>query len=152
MNAEGAKKKSVQMWIWIVLAGAAVMYLVLSSIQGTQLPYVNADELPGVQGRMVRVAGKVAVGGIQSDGAGDVSIRFALIDEHGDTVYVDYTGVRPDAFREGAQAVAEGNYNAQNKIFNAVLLQAKCPSKYEVGTPGSAIPAADRAGSDAPKY
>lgn len=136
MAVEGAAPaaKSVKMWIWIVLAGAAVLYLVISSVQGMQLPYVNAAELSSVPGRMVRVAGKVAMGGVESDGPGDVSIRFALVDEKGDTVTVDYSGVRPDAFREGAQAVVEGTYDANSNVFHADLLQAKCPSKYEVGT------------------
>ena len=134
--ADAIEKKSVGMWIWIVVASGAVLYLVLSSVQDMHLPYVNAAELSGVKGRMVRVAGKVAVGGIESEGPGDVSIRFALIDEKGDTVFVEYTGVRPDAFREGGQAVVEGNYNADLNIFHASLLQAKCPSKYEVGVAG----------------
>lgn len=123
----------MKMWTWILLASAAILYLVLSSIQGAQLPYVNASELPAAGGRHVRVAGKVAAGGIESEGPGDVSIHFALIDERGDTVRVEYTGVRPDAFREGAQAVVEGAYDPVRAMFLAELLQAKCPSKYEVG-------------------
>lgn len=138
VNVERETKPSIKIWIWIVLAAVAVLYLVLSSVQGLQIPYVNAADLNGVNGKHVRVAGKVAVGGIESDGAGDVSIRFALLDETGDTVWVDYEGVRPDAFREGAQAVAEGRYDADHKIFRAELLQAKCPSKYEAGVPGYA--------------
>lgn len=134
----GETKKSARMWIWIILSIVAVVYLVVSSIRGTQLPYVNASDLPTAQGQHVRVAGKVAIGGIVSEGAGDVSIRFALIDEKGDTVHVDYTGVRPDAFREGAQAVVEGDFDPGLGVFRAVLLQAKCPSKYEVGAPSSA--------------
>lgn len=130
-------KKSVRMWIWIVLSAAAVIYLVVSSVRGTQLPYVDAADLPSVMGQHVRVAGKVAVGGIVSDGPGDTSIQFALIDEHGDTVTVDFSGVRPDAFREGAQAVVEGNFDPAAGLFRAQLLQAKCPSKYEVGSAGA---------------
>ncbi len=129
----GEPKKSVQMWIWITLSAAAVIYLVVSSVSGTQLPYVDAADLGRVTGQNVRVAGKVAVGGIVSDGPGDTSIQFALIDEHGDTVRVDFSGVRPDAFREGAQAVVEGNFDPAFGLFRAQLLQAKCPSKYEVG-------------------
>lgn len=126
------------MWIWVALSGAAVVYLVVTSIRGTELPYVNAADLPASGHRAVRVAGKVAVGGIESEGPGDVSIAFLLIDERGDTVRVEYSGVRPDAFREGAQAVAEGTYDAPKSVFHAELLQAKCPSKYEVSPPGGA--------------
>lgn len=132
MNEEG-KKPQFRIWILVVLSASAVLALVLSSIRGIEVPYVSAAELASVKDRNVRVAGKVAVGGIESDGAGDVSIRFALIDDKGDTVTVDYTGVRPDAFREGAQAVAEGNFDASRGVFLAEILQAKCPSKYEVG-------------------
>ena len=136
-----AGKKPVQMWIWIFLAATAVLYLVISSIRGTEVPYVDAAAIASAGSRHVRVAGKVAAGGIESDGPGDVSIRFSLIDEHGDTVLVEYTGVRPDAFREGAQAVVEGRFDAGRGSFNAVLLQAKCPSKYEVGVSGGSGPA-----------
>lgn len=132
-ETSGARSKSI--WVWVVIASAAVVYLVVSSIGGTQLPYLTASELSASAGQHVRVAGKVAVGGIESDGAGDVSIQFKLIDESGDTVLVRYTGVRPDAFREGAQAVAEGTYDPAGRVFTAVLLQAKCPSKYEAAVP-----------------
>ncbi|MBI4178889.1 cytochrome c maturation protein CcmE [bacterium] len=133
MNAETPRKPGRRVWGWIALSAGAVLYLVISSIGGTQLPYVNARELPELSDRRVRVAGKVAYGGIELDGPGDVSIRFGLIDEASETVLIEYTGVRPDAFREGAQAAVEGTYDAAGRVFHASLLQAKCPSKYEVG-------------------
>ncbi len=137
MGEPGAASKSVKMWVWIVAAAVVVVYLVTTSIRATQLPYVNAAELVATRGQPVRVAGKVARGGIESSGEGDVSIRFKLIDEANDTVMVEYTGVRPDAFKEGAQAVAEGRYEPARNVFVANLLQAKCPSKYEVGGVGT---------------
>lgn len=127
------------MWIWVTASATLVFYLVISSVRGTEVRYVNAAELSGLQSQYVRVAGRVAAGGIQAEGPGDVSISFLLIDERGDTAYVEYTGVRPDAFREGAQAVVEGAYDSGRRIFHAELLQAKCPSKYEVGVPAASV-------------
>ena len=65
------------------------------------------------------------------------SCTLPLIDDRGDTVRVYYAGIRPDAFRAGAQAVVEGRYAARSGQFEAELLQAKCPSKYEVGVAGA---------------
>ena len=136
-------QKSAGVWILVVAAAAAVLYLVLSSVSGTQMPYVTAAELRAMPGQHVRAAGRVAVGGVESSGPGDVSIYFALIDDKGDTVRVFYSGVRPDAFKEGAQAVAEGTFDPAAGVMTADLLQAKCPSKYEVAAPS--VPAASPA-------
>lgn len=136
---QGAGPRGIKgMWLWIVLSACAVVYLVVSSIRETQLPYVSAAELRVLSNQPVRVAGRVAHGGVESEGPGDVSIRFLLVDDKNDTVAVEYTGVRPDAFREGAQAVVEGRYDSGRRVFHAVILQAKCPSKYEVGVAAGA--------------
>ncbi len=132
-SSERRPRGGIRIGIWIILAVGVIGYLVVTSISDFQLPYVSAADLPGASGRFVRVAGKVAMGGVELDGPGDISVTFALIDEQGDTVRVEYRGVRPDAFREGAQAVVEGTFDPSSRQFNAVLLQAKCPSKYEVG-------------------
>jgi cytochrome c-type biogenesis protein CcmE len=43
---------------------------------------------------------------------------------------VQYKGIIPDIFKDGVEAVVEGLYTPEN-VFNANVLLAKCPTKYE---------------------
>lgn len=49
------------------------------------------------------------------------------------TLRVRYTGsaLLPDTFKDGAQVVLEGRYQASGGVFDAEVVYAKCPSKYE---------------------
>jgi cytochrome c-type biogenesis protein CcmE len=49
------------------------------------------------------------------------------------TLRVRYVGsaVLPDTFQDRAQVVLDGSYDAEEGIFNADVVYAKCPSKYE---------------------
>jgi cytochrome c-type biogenesis protein CcmE len=49
------------------------------------------------------------------------------------TLLVRYTGnaVLPDTFKEKAVVVLEGHYKADQQLFDAQVVFAKCPSKYE---------------------
>ena len=49
------------------------------------------------------------------------------------TLQVRYTGnaVLPDTFRDESQVVLEGRYNSAHSLFEAQVVFAKCPSKYE---------------------
>lgn len=49
------------------------------------------------------------------------------------TLQVRYTGnaVLPDTFRDESQVVLEGHYNPSHGLFEAQVVFAKCPSKYE---------------------
>jgi len=49
------------------------------------------------------------------------------------TLRVRYTGhgALPDTFKDQAQVVLEGQYDAPRNLFEAEVVFAKCPSKYE---------------------
>ena len=49
------------------------------------------------------------------------------------TLRVRYSGktVLPDTFQDKSQVVLEGSYHADQDIFDAKVVFAKCPSKYE---------------------
>lgn len=58
--------------------------------------------------------------------------EFTITDgEH--TLQVRYTGstVLPDTFKDKAIVVLEGHYKSDQNLFDAQVVYAKCPSKYE---------------------
>lgn len=97
------------------------------------ISYVSAADAPMYHSRIKKVAGRVLEGSIAGTQA-DTAVTFTLVDEYGDTLRVYYDRLRPDAFRDGAQAVVEGSYRPASGLFVASHMLAKCPSKYAVDT------------------
>ena len=56
-------------------------------------------------------------------------LKFAMVDEDGNTLTVHYSGVKPGNFEEAVQIVAVGTY--LGGVFEAEQLLVKCPSKYQ---------------------
>lgn len=113
----------------IVIIGA-MSFLIYSGLRNTGVPYFPVSNFPAVQmaDSRVRLSGNVAYGSIQKQP--DLTLQFRL--QHEDTgLPVLYQGVTPDTFREGGEVVLEGKYDADERLFRADLLMAKCPSKYE---------------------
>jgi cytochrome c-type biogenesis protein CcmE len=79
------------------------------------------------------VGGVVAQGTIEHRG-GQLSFRLA---QDAKSIPVTYVGndTLPDTFKDGAQAIVDGDYLA-NGEFRAEKIQAKCASKYQAA-PGS---------------
>ena len=106
--------------------------------------YHTITELSTLQGaslhQRMRVSGNVRAGSIAH-----VNGRVAFVlTEQGRDLPVSYVGrdPLPDTFKDGAQALVEGNIAPDNH-FVAEQVQAKCASKYEaapVGTPASPQP------------
>jgi len=118
---------------------AAVIYLVYANTQATAAYYMTVAELrhcTNCTTQAVRVAGIVQKGSIvRNDAKQEVSFRIA--DGSGSQpLSVVYSGVIPDIFAPGIQVVVEGHYSGQG-AFQAQTLLAKCPSKFQVATPGS---------------
>ena len=57
------------------------------------------------------------------------SLRFTLNDRHGDTLLVEYKGVKPANFDNANSVVVIGKYDSG--VFKAERLLLKCPSKYK---------------------
>ncbi len=116
-----------------VIGGALILlvlgWLIFSNIEGASARYLTVDELlaEGPSDRMVRVSG-IVVGESIDWNPQQLILRFEIADEGG-SLPVMYEGVRPDMFRDGAQAVVEGRYTS-NGLFEASTLLLKCPSKY----------------------
>ncbi len=104
-------------------------WLIVGNLEGASAQYLTVDEVlaQGSSDRMVRVTGFVVGDSIEWDPERMI-LRFEIADEGGSLPAV-YKGVRPDMFRDGAQAVVEGKYSS-NGVFEASTLLLKCPSKY----------------------
>ncbi len=124
-------KGKLKFIIAIIIIAGAISYLVFSGVKDTMVYYLTIDELqakvPDVYGERVRVSGVVVPGTIVK--GNDGSIEFQITD--GSTnIPVKYSGIIPDIFADEVEAVVEGNYTQQN-MFEADVLLAKCPTKYE---------------------
>jgi cytochrome c-type biogenesis protein CcmE len=117
----------------------AVIYLVFVNTQASAVYYMTVSELKSCTTcatQSVRVAGVVQQGSIVHDDAHQ-QIRFVIADDNGRQMLpVVYTGIVPDIFRPGITVVVEGRYTGRAP-FQAMTLLAKCPSKFQVATPGT---------------
>jgi cytochrome c-type biogenesis protein CcmE len=128
-----SKKWKFGIGIGIILA--VVTWEGYSSFQENKMYYVTVSELTQAQAsrRHVRVGGVVAQGSIERRG-GQVSFRLS---QDTRSIPVTYVGsdTLPDTFKDGAQAIVDGDYLASGD-FRAERIQAKCASKYQAA-PGS---------------
>ncbi len=122
---------------WKMAAGATVIVAVLgwlafNGFQESNTYYKTVDELLAMKqsavGMRVRVAGDLVNGSIERRGD---TVLFRLV-EKGPSLPVRYVGkaILPDSFKEGAQAICDGEMTPQGD-FLARRVQAKCASKYE---------------------
>ncbi len=114
----------------------AVIYLVYANTRADAVYYLTVSELKSCTtcaSQSVRVAGVVQAGSIVSDDPKQ-QISFVIADS-GNRLPVVYSGIVPDIFRPGITVVVEGHYTGQGS-FQAQTLLAKCPSKFQVATPG----------------
>jgi cytochrome c-type biogenesis protein CcmE len=123
---------------------AAVVYLLVTSVSGSQVYYLTVAELKNGQKSSeggLRVSGVVDGDSIQWD-AQKMLLRFAVSDgaasDGGERLDVVYQGVRPDMLRDGATAVLEGKLGADG-VFEARTLLLSCPSKYQAAATATAV-------------
>ncbi|MBI2909343.1 MAG: cytochrome c maturation protein CcmE [Chloroflexi bacterium] len=98
---------------------SAVYYLTVSEVKAQGLAESNTD---------LRVTGTVVDGSIHRV-PGSLQVQFTIADAGG-TLPVAYRGIVPDTFKEGSDVVVEGKCDPQG-VFQARVLLAKCPSRYE---------------------
>ena len=148
-----------------VLLLAAVVLLVITSLQGNAQYYLTVDELISVKAGKsanVRVSGVVLGDSIKYDpqtldltfivahipgendeiealgGLANV-LHNASLDPSASQLTVRYNGVKPDLLKNEAQAIMTGSLGADG-VFYADELLLKCPSRYEEGVPEQAAP------------
>jgi len=129
------KNKKLKFGIGIGIILGVVAWEAISGFQESKTYYVTVHEL--AQGktarRRVRVGGMVAEHSLERRG-GTVTFRLA---QDAQSIPVTYIGneTLPDTFKEGAQAIVEGDYTPDG-MFRAEKIQAKCASKYQA-VPGA---------------
>lgn len=127
--------KKLKFGIGIGIILVVVAWEAVSGFQQSKTYYVTVSELLAgkVARQRVRVGGVVAANSIERRG-GIVTFRLA---QESRVLPVTYVGsdTLPDTFTAGAQAIIEGDYNADG-MFRADKIQAKCTSKYQAAPPG----------------
>ncbi|MBT4503682.1 MAG: cytochrome c maturation protein CcmE [Gemmatimonadetes bacterium] len=117
---------------------AGLIYLVVTGFQQSSATHLTLSSLlqeagrSDLQGRHFQVGGSTVVPGSIDWDEYHSRPEFTITDGQR-TLRVRYTGhaVLPDTFRDEAQVVLEGEYDAAGEIFEAQVVFAKCPSKYE---------------------
>lgn len=116
-----------------MVVAVALGYLGFTAFQGASMYYLTVDELlardEAAYGERVRLMGKVEDGSVERSSETN-TLRFSVGDEDGASLPVVYSGVVPDAFKQGADVVVEGSLERAG-TFEADSLLVKCPSKYE---------------------
>ena len=129
-----SKKAKIPIAVGAILI--AMGYLMYSGISDTGVYYRTVSEVLDqasiFDGQSLRISGEVVDDTIQFDQE-NLVLSFAVRDTENDrvTMRVSYRGVMPDAFKEDVEVILEGSYSQYDNLFNATILLAKCPSKYE---------------------
>jgi cytochrome c-type biogenesis protein CcmE len=116
----------------VVVIIGTLIWLAVGGISENKTYYKTVAELNQMgdraMGKRLRVAGDVEPGSIRRDGR---EVSFVLVQEQR-KLKVVYRGSEPlpDTFRDGAQAMADGQLGPDS-VFHASQIQAKCASKYE---------------------
>jgi len=114
----------------------ALGYLMYTGISETGVYYRTVSEVLDqasiFDGQNLRISGEVVDGTIHYDQE-NLLLSFSVRDTENDqvTMRASYHGVMPDAFKEDVEVILEGTYSQYDNMFNATILLAKCPSKYE---------------------
>lgn len=124
-----------------VVLSAAMVYLAAAGIKAGSVYSVPVERYlndTSLQTQRVRLHGKVSADDFASN-PGKLSAQFVLLGKTPEsTVHIAYTGVIPDLFKAGCDVVVEGRRDERG-VFQSDLLMTKCASKYEPGSPHSAV-------------
>ena len=114
----------------IIVAAFTVAIVLLVSRQGAYYRQVSQLRVQNLDGRNVKVGGKVVAGSIVHDASG---YHFTIADLTGkqSTVRVNYDGQMPETFGPNVDVVVTGPFLAAQTLINADQLQTKCPTKYQ---------------------
>lgn len=130
-----AKKSGKNMYVVaLLLFLGGVGFLAYSGFTENSVYFLNVSEVlasPSDRLRSARLFGTVAEEGLTLSENGR-TVRFRLEDKDtpSQTLWVNYTGSRPDTFKPGAEVIVEGSVNPDTE-FQAKSLMTKCPSKYQ---------------------
>jgi len=112
---------------YIIGGGIIIIFVIWAfiSFNKTLTPYVTIAQARDL-GSTVQVKG-TRIGDSSYDVVKNV-LTFRIADDNGDTLHVEYQGVKPGNFDQTRDIVCVGVY--KNETFVARELLVKCPSKY----------------------
>ncbi len=126
------KRKKTKFIVGGVIIALVIGYLVYAGVRDTTVYYMTPTELlakgEAVYGQGVRASGRIRDGSINWDPK-TLELKFVLVDGK-KSIPIHYQGVVPDTFKYGVDVVVEGKL-VNDQLFEATMLLAKCPSKYE---------------------
>jgi cytochrome c-type biogenesis protein CcmE len=147
-----------------LLIVAAIIYLIVTSMQSTAQYFYTVDEIKAkgatIVGKNLRASGAVLGDTIQydpetltirfemahvSNDAKDVeaagglaeALHLAVLNTNANRITVVYVGPKPDLLKNEAQAIVTGKLG-EDGVFYADELLLKCPTRYEESVPNQA--------------
>ena len=130
------KNRKLKFGIGVGIILAVVGWEAVSGFQQSKTYYVTVNELRQGQAarHRVRVGGTVEPGSVERR-AGKLTFRLT---QDANSIPVTYVGTDtlPDTFKDGAQAIIDGDYLSSGE-FQAETIQAKCASKYQAAPASS---------------
>lgn len=122
--------RKMKIFIASLIAISGFSYLLISGFKESGIYYMKVGEVlnsPQVKSKKIKVEGDVVDGSIRKGKA----IKFEITDGE-NKLKVVYSGVEtPPRFKAGIPVILEGKYESEQKLFEAVKIITKCPSKYE---------------------
>ncbi|OQX91506.1 MAG: hypothetical protein B6D58_07735 [candidate division Zixibacteria bacterium 4484_95] len=99
----------------------------LWSLKKTASPYVSFKQARNIQ-KNVQVLGKVEHDKTNYDEKTGI-FSFYIVDDSGDRMLVEYSGIKPGNFEQAESVVCVGRY--KDGVLEAGKIFVKCPSKYQ---------------------
>ncbi len=118
----------------VIITG--LFYLLLTGFQQSSSLHMTLQSLTEegaeLAGRRIQLGGSTVIPGSIVWDKYHSSAEFDIVDGER-TLHIRYVGnaVLPDTFKDRALVVLEGEYHAAQDRFDAEVVFAKCPSKYE---------------------
>ncbi len=130
---KGFLPRQTKMLLGAFLILGAIALFAATALQGNQQYFLTLAELKlrgdAVTKQTVRIGGSLLPDSTHVNSK-EVTAQFTLTDGSNNLVPVYYKGVLPDTFEKSTEVIAEGKLDG-NGVFQASLVLAKCPSKYD---------------------
>ena len=137
LTATAANRKTAwKILLTVVVSASAISGLLWASLGEGAEYYKHVDEARSSQARLtgkrLRVHGNVVPGTVVHQ-AGTLDYHFSLESKaprDRATMAVNFHGIVPDLFKEGAEVIAAGVLGTDG-LLKSDRIETKCPSKYE---------------------
>ncbi len=123
-------RSKVKITVSFTIVSVLLLWLTLSGFDQNMQYYVSIDEVKTMTSATsgMRVQGYLVPGSlVRTDES--LKVRFVIQDK-GQELEVEYDKELPDTFKDGSEVLVEGKMHVDGH-FQASMLMAKCPSKYD---------------------